>query len=347
MTMDSFLHLGVAMFRKLSILVLLAFLMVGCAGASVTNEGDTPLSILQGNTKRKHNFIAADAARQLDVTTPIVLAREKGAAKLDKYQTGYTGRLNGHALAVMMRKVLADDVLFANALMSSGPGDCAACRQVAAMRNASYLSLKMPSVNYSKIVTAEGESDFVAQASVILEEVSNAAVEQGCVAVPGHKQFLTSVPMSDGENYLVVQFACPVPESMRVLTLQLPFGSFGQGSMVSHLVGVTKKGLGVPMISEVLVINRDKDVANTVRASITSTCAVSFDIAAKKGAKLSSTDWDLCKDNTLPLRKEDGWAELTTSVIQDKAALSVIEIDSASWSGVVPSPVQPKAQAEM
>jgi hypothetical protein len=187
----------------------------------VTNEGDAPLSILQGNTKRKYNFITADAARLLDVTTSIVLAREKGAARLDKYQAGYTGHLNGPVLAVMMRKILADDVLFANTLMSSGPGDCAACRQFSRMRNASYLSLKMPSVNYSKTVTVKGESNFVAQASVVLEEVSNVAVERGCIAVPGHKQFLASVPMSDGENYLVFQFACPVPELAPVLTGEL------------------------------------------------------------------------------------------------------------------------------
>jgi ketopantoate reductase len=109
--------------------------------------------------------------------------------------------------------------------------------------------------------------------------------------------------------------------------------------MVSHLVGRTEKGLGVPMISEVLVINRDKDDAKTVRASITSTCAASFDIASKKGAKLGPADWNLCRDNTLSLKKESGWAELTTSMIQDGAELSIIEIDSASWSGVVPSPV--------
>jgi hypothetical protein len=55
---------------------------------------------------------------------------------------------------------------------------------------------------------------------------------------------------------------------------------------------------------------------------------------------LSEADWDLCKDDMLPLKKEKGWAKLTTSVIQDKASLSVIEIDSTLWSGVVPSPVQ-------
>jgi len=85
--------------------------------------------------------------------------------------------MNGPALAVVMRKILADDILFGNALMSSGPGDCGACRLFSRMRNASYLSLQKPSVNYSKTVAAEHDNDFVVQASSLFDAVSSAAVD--------------------------------------------------------------------------------------------------------------------------------------------------------------------------
>lgn len=330
--------------KNLTGFVAAALLLAGCAINPPQGSGEQFESIANGTAQKSYAQFKPDEARMVDVYSPILKARENGAARVSGIPISSTNQAAIPAVAGALRtaKALTDDVLFTGLLMS-GPADCQSCKNLNITVNDARNSILMPSIGYSKTVSTGATTLFGTAAVPLLDEIDNAMKFRNCMPVLGNDKYGAYKPSSDSNNYFIGRYVCPLPQVMAEST---KLGKIGVGSPASMILGDDHKWPGLPNLIQTFAIHRDKEVPSTLHVAVTSNCAAMVMFAKARSSDIKRGDADICKTMTLPLDKANGWTTLTTQIAVEKNYTSEIVIDGPEWSGTVASPFQSQKYIE-
>lgn len=299
---------------------------------------DTVYDIINGKTRLKYAQFPLDYIQRIDTATPVVQAGNKRSAELKGLNFSYTGQLNGAALAIAMRKMLADDILFSHAFLTNSFADCLSCRVLEAVSVSTQVSLQLPAVNYSKTTRINSSEGFEEVASRLYSEVDSTLSPQDCKPIPGSQMYAAEAPLSDGKSYLLVRFVCRLPKSIENLATKANFDNL---SAQAGLLVKDVENKNFPILYRFLIISKDKNNDELINTAVISRCPFNAALMTRKNAVITASDLDLCAQDDAGFNKENGWTKLTTKMAKDdQGVIATIVVDGPEWSGVIPSPLQ-------